>query len=274
MPLARPSVLISHGSALRTAASAFAIGVCAWATPAAAEPNDGELPSTTWSLGVGAVSRQTPYTGFDRENKALPLLHFENKYVRIFGPEIGLKLPSLDVGKDQQLDFSLVARYDGSGYEDDAAPILNGMSKRRGGFWAGAKVEWNTGLADLSAEWLGDASGHSKGQRFSLGVERTWRFGERVMLTPRLGATWHDKKYVDYYFGVRDSEVRAGRAAYEGKSGVNAEVGVRGVYRFDQRHSMLLDLEVSSLAKGIKDSPLVDRSTENRVFLGYLYRFR
>ena len=43
---------------------------------------------------------------------------------------------------------------------------------------------------------------------------------------------------------------------------------------FDQRHSMFVDFEVTSLAKEIKDSPLVDKSTENRVFLGYLYRFK
>jgi outer membrane protein len=34
-----------------------------------------------------------------------------------------------------------------------------------------------------------------------------------------------------------------------------------------------MDVGVSSLAKEIKDSPLVDRSTENRVFIGYLYSF-
>ena len=36
----------------------------------------------------------------------------------------------------------------------------------------------------------------------------------------------------------------------------------------------MMDVEVTRLASSIKDSPLVDRSTENRVFLGYLYRFR
>ncbi|WP_457325687.1 MipA/OmpV family protein [Roseateles sp. P5_E11] len=30
---------------------------------------------------------------------------------------------------------------------------------------------------------------------------------------------------------------------------------------------------MTSLAKEIKNSPLVDRSTENRVAIGYMYRF-
>ncbi|HVK56597.1 MAG TPA: MipA/OmpV family protein [Burkholderiales bacterium] len=276
MPLPHQPVLISHGSALRMAAvSALVVGLCASAvTAVAAEPTDVGPPSTSWSLGLGGMSRQKPYAGIDRENKAIPLLQLENKYVHIFGPVIELKLPSLDISDSQKLNFSIVGKYDGSGHEADDAPILDGMSKRKGGFWAGAKMEWSSDLVDVSAEWLADASGNSKGQRFNLGLERTWRFGRHMMLTPRVGASWQDKKYVDYYFGVRDDEARIDRPAYEGKSGVNAEVGARGIYMFDKRHSVLLDVEVSSLPKEIKDSPLVDRSTENRVFFGYLYRFR
>lgn len=273
MPLAHQPAPHSHGSRRHVAAvSALAVGLCTSMAAAAAEPNDGDASS--WSLGIGAASKQAPYTGIDRENRALPLLRFENRYVEIFGPRIGVKLPGLQISETQKLNFSLVGRYDGGGYDDNDAPILNGMKERKGGFWAGAKAEWDTGLFELGAEWLGDASGHSKGQRFSLGVEKTWRFGQQFMLTPRLGAHWHDKKYVDYYYGVRDGEVRADRPAYDGKSGVNAELGVRGIYMFDQRHSLMMDVELTRLASSIKDSPLVDRSTENRVFLGYLYRFR
>jgi MipA family protein len=240
----------------------------------AAEPSGDAPPATSWSLGLGAASKQKPYTGMDRDTTVLPLLQLENQYVHVFGPVVEFKLPSLAIRDSQKPDFRIVGKYDGSGYESGDAPILDGMDKRKGGVWAGLKAQWKNGIADVSAEWLGDASGNSKGQRFNLGVDRTWRFGEHVMLTPRLGASWQDKKYVDYYFGVRDSEARADRPAYTGISGVSAEVGVRGAYMFDKRHSVFMDLAVSSLPKGIKDSPLVDHSTENRVFLGYLYRFR
>jgi outer membrane protein len=239
----------------------------------AAGPTDGEPPSSSWSLGLGAMSAQSPYTGVDRETKAVPLIRYENEYVRLSGLEIGLKLPGLDISDSQKINFSIIAKKGGSGYEADDSDFLDGMSKRKDGFWAGAKMEWESDLVDVNAEWLADASGNSKGQIFSLGVEKTWRFGEHVMLTPRLGASWQDKKYVDYYFGVRNSEVRIDRAAYVGKSGVTTEVGVRGMYKFDKTHSMFMDVGVSSLAKEIKDSPLVDRSTENRVFIGYLYSF-
>ena len=239
----------------------------------ASEPSEGEPFASSFSLGLGAMTRQSPYAGVDRETVALPLLRYENEYIRIMGLEGGIKLPSVDISDSQRLDFSIIAKHDGSGYKASDARILNGMSRRKGGFWAGGKVEWNNELADVSAEWLADMSGNSKGQTFSLGLEKNWAIGDHMMLSPHIGLNWQDKKYVDYYFGVRDSEVRAGRAAYVGKSGVNTEVGLRGMYRFDQQHSVFMDVSVTRLAKSIKDSPLVDRSTESRVFLGYFYSF-
>ncbi|MCW4149917.1 MipA/OmpV family protein [Halomonas sp. 18H] len=228
---------------------------------------------TTWGLGIGAISEQDPYAGIDRENTPFPLFQVENRYISVFGPEIEFKLPSLVISNSQQLNFGIVAQYDESGYEQGDAKILNGMNERKGGFWAGANVEWENELFEVSAEWLTDASGNSDGQRFDLGLERTWEFGEHIMLTPHVGASWQDDKNIDYYFGVRDSEVRFDRPAYSGESGVNIEAGVRGVYQFDQHHSVLIGVEVTSLADEIKDSPLVDRSTQNAVLAGYLYTF-
>jgi MipA family protein len=226
-----------------------------------------------WGLGIGVASMQKPYTGMDRETKALPMIYYENRWIRLLGLGAEAKLPRLGISKTQHVDFSLLARYDGSGYEADDAPILNGMAERKGGFWAGGKATWHTDIASLSADWTADASGHSKGQRLGLSLTKNWRLGQQIMLAPRLGASWYDKKYVDYYFGVRDSEATAGRAAYSGKSGVNAELSLRSTYLLDRQNSVFLDVGVTRLSNGIKNSPLVDRSTEGRVSAGYLYRF-
>lgn len=258
---------------------AFSVLAHALFAPALALADDADVKpgeptsGSTWGLGVAAISTQKAYAGIDRDNRALPLVYFENRWVRVFGPRVEFKLPSVDVGSSQKIDFSLVARYDENGYEPDDAPILSGMEERKSGFWAGGKVTWRNSVADLSAEVLADASGHSKGQRATLQLERTFRFGDHVMLAPRLGASWLSKKYVDYYYGVRDNEVRADRSAYVGESTVNAELGARATYRFNASHAMFVDVGVTSLGNEIKNSPLVDRSTENRVSVGYLYRF-
>lgn len=274
MPLPLPFFSMSQGSVLhRAVVSALAVGLCASVTAVAAEPNRRELPSSTFSLGLGAMSGQSPYAGMDRKAAVLPLLRYDSKYISIVSQGVGIKLPSINISDSQELDFTIIGKYDGSGYKADDARILNGMSRRRGGFWAGGKMDWDNELVDVSVEWLADMSGNSKGRTFSLGLEKNWRFGNQIVLSPHVGLNWQDKRYVDYYFGVSSSEARVDRAAYVGKSGVSTEVGLRGMYLFDKKHSVVMDVSVSSLAKSIKDSPLVDRSTENRVLLGYYYRF-
>jgi outer membrane protein len=261
----------------RTAAAgcvAIALGAVFADARAQQPPDAGASEGTTWGLGLGVISEQKPYVGVDRDYQALPVLLIENRYVRLFGPSVELKLPSLDLSSTQRLDFRLVARYSLlGGYEADDSPALAGMADRKRGFWAGGKAKWQNEVADVSAEWLGDVSSYSKGQRFSLGVERNFRLGQSVMLTPYLVGHWVDKKAVNYYFGVRDDEVAAGRPAYAGESGFNTELGLRAMYRLDAHQSLILDLSATSLSDGIKNSPIVDRSSQNRVLLSYMYRF-
>ncbi len=230
----------------------------------------------SWGLLGAVITQQRPYKGIDRDTMAFPFIYYENKYIRVFGPFADLKLPSLELSDTQKIDFSIVGQFEFGGYNKDDTKdtwILRGMSGRKGGFWAGPKAEWHTELFDISAEWLADVSANSKGYRFNIGLEKSWRFGQHMMLTPRVVAKWQDKKFVDYYYGVRDEEVRYDRAAYRGDSATNIDFGIRGTYMFNQRHSMFLDLEVTSLADEIKDSPLVDRSTQNFVLFAYMYRF-
>lgn len=228
---------------------------------------------TEWGLGIGVMAKQDAYEGIKRDTQAIPLLRFENEYLEFWGLGLELKLPGLQLGEDSRIQFGLVGEADLSGYEAKDAPILAGMAERKSTLWIGAKAKWENELVDLSAELAADASGNSKGRRFSLGAEKEWHLGAHTMITPYVTANWLDKKYVDYYYGVRAAEATAGRAAYVGKGGVNVDVGLRTMYRFDKHHSMLLDVSVTRLAKPIKDSPLVDRSSTNQVILGYMYTF-
>lgn len=265
-----------HTGAVRSVGLATAIAAAALASPieARAQGKAGDSEGSSWGLGLGVGVQQQAYRGMERDTQGLPLIQFENQYVKVFGPSLEVKLPGLHISDTQRLSFGLIGKYDGSGYEAEDSPFLAGMQERKGGLWAGGQVKWENDLANLSARWTADASGNSKGQQFSLGIERSFRMGPQFMLSPRLVATWQDRKTVDYYYGVRASEARAGRTAYQGESGVNTELGLRGVYLFDRNHSLFVDVGVTRLNSGIKNSPLVDRSSESNVFVGYMYRFR
>jgi outer membrane protein len=274
-----PSLVLAprfQPSAVNLARVCALAAVLTCAAPAFAQQHPGkdEPEGSSWGLGLGVVSGQKAYKGTDRETKALPMLSYENQYVKLSGPNLELKLPGLELSDSQRLNFGVVTKlFGGGGYEASDSPALAGMAERKSSVWAGAKVEWENDVADVNLELLGDASGKSKGQRVVLGLERKWMLSPELMLVPRVGVEWVDKKYVDYYYGVRASEATAGRAAYVGKATVNPEISLTGIYRFDKQQSLMLNVGVKSLGKEIKNSPIVGRSTENRVMLGYLYRF-
>lgn len=194
--------------------------------PAGADPGEQESISYSWGFGVAGLSQQQSYAGVDRNNFAIPLIYFENRWVELMGPWLDIKLPSLEWGEDQELKFAVRTQLFGfDGYEPKDAPILNGMEERKAGIFAGPSFKWSNPIADVFGEAMFDASGNSKGQRFSLGVERQFHIGERFMITPGVTATWADEKYADYYYGVRSAEARADRAAYSiGDSVVNTEL--------------------------------------------------
>ncbi len=244
--------------------------------PSAGPDSVEESKSYSWGLGIAGLSQQQSYAGIDRNNFAIPLIYFENRWVELMGPWLDIKLPGLEWGEEQELKFALRTQLFGfDGYKAKDAPILNGMDERKAGIFAGPSFKWSNPIADVFGEWQFDASGNSKGQRFSIGLERQFHIGERFMITPSATATWADKKYADYYYGVRSTEARVDRPAYAiGDGTVNTELTLRADYMFDQRQALFLQAGYTALDSKIKDSPLTDRSGETMVLFGYLYRFR
>lgn len=272
-PALTPRVKASAANMARVSVLA-AVFACAAPAFAQQPPGEGEPEGSSWGLGLAVMSVQNAYKGTDRETKALPMISYENRHVKLGGPNLELKLPGIELSDSQRLNFRVMTQlFDGAGYEAKDSPALAGMAERKSSIWVGAKIEWENDLADVKLEWLGDASGKSKGQRLAAGLERKIMLSQRLMLIPQVGVEWVDKKYVDYYYGVRDGEATAGRAAYTGKATVNPEINLSGIYRFDRHHSMMLNVGVRSFGKEIKNSPIVSRSTENRVMLGYKYSF-
>ncbi len=209
-----------------------------------------------------------PYAGAGTKTIGFPLLSFENEYVKLAGTGFDLKLASAG-----PINFSLHSNFAlGDGYKSGDAPILNGMGDRKGSLWIGPAAQWDASFGKVSFEVLADALRKSKGIEGKLGVERNFRAGS-IMFTPHLAVDFVDKKYVDYYYGVTASQATSNRPAYEGKSTVNIEGGLRTAFIFNPANSVFLDLGAKALGKGITDSPLVDRKVTPGAVLGYLHRF-
>jgi outer membrane protein len=236
--------------------------------PASAQEQPLAAGESRWGLGLGAGFIRKPYRGYGNDTLVLPVLTYENKWISVAGPGLDLKLPSAG-----PVSFRLRARYGlNEGYDEDDSDFLRGMEKRKASIWLGGLATWHTPYANVTAEVQADASGNSKGQKFSLGVDKGFKLGD-FRLTPRLAAVWANADYVDYYYGVRASEATAARPAYAGRSTVNIETGLRVDYLLGPRQVLFLDVSATQLGSEIKDSPIVERSNQSAIRFGYVYRF-
>ncbi len=213
-----------------------------------------------WGLGALAVTQRKAYTGVDNDNLLLPFGTYENDWINVVGAGVEFKLARSDA-----FALTLLAQYSQDGYEAKDSRYLTGMKDRKGSFWLGPKVAWNSGPTTVSAELTSDVSGHSKGRQAKLEFEHGWRFGNTAF-SPRIAAVWTDKKYVDYYYGVSAAE-------YIGKAGTHLTAGLRMLHTLAPRHTLVVDASVTALGSAAKDSPLVERSNERTLAVGYLYSF-
>ncbi len=220
---------------------------------------------THWGLGVGVGIQQAPYKGYGSKYTPIPLFYFEDKWIHAFGTTIDLK-----IGQWNSVVFSLRGKYEiGDGYKGSDAPILNGMETRAGAFWVGPALAWHTAFGTLSGDFL---SGGNKGQKANLDFGKSFDYGS-LSIEPHIGAQWFSNKYVDYYYGVRESEVRAGRPAYSGESTIDESVGAKFDYRVTPHQLVTVDLGVTHLGSGITDSPLIGKRFTPTARIGYLYQF-
>lgn len=220
---------------------------------------------THWGLGVGVGYRQTPYRGDDTKYTPIPLIYFDDKWVHALGTTLDLKL-----GKWDGVAFTLRAQYAlGDGYRQSNSPSLSGMQDRNGAFWYGPAFTWTTEFGTLSGDFL--TSGN-KGQKAGLDFGKTFAYGQ-FSIKPHVGTEWLSDKYVDYYYGVRPSEVQAGRNEYQGSSTYDVSLGLDFAYRITPQQMVTFSLGASHLGSGITDSPLVDKKFIPQARLGYLYQF-
>lgn len=266
--MGNPAISRLPRRSLALAATALALAAAPLLAGAQDTDTDGEQSDdSTWGLGIGGTLIQRPYRDIDDEVKAVPLVSYESRRFSLAGSRFDFKL-----NRNEELSLRLRARYALDGYDSGDSDFLRGMHDRDDSAWFGAAVQWRLPWVDLSAEYLADAMGNSKGARARVQAEHRFGMG-RFGLTPRLAAEWVDQKYVTYYYGVLPDEATAQRAAYEGKATVNMEGGLRADYSFGRRHTVFMDVAVTTFGDAIKDSPLVDGSDQVRTSIGYVYRF-
>ena len=265
----RQKLLLSTASILLYAGGAVADGLGSDPLSVADENGFTVLSNATnvtkWGIGAGVDFQKEPYKNYGTKVLPLPLFFFDDKWVHIVGPTVDLKLWHWD-----GVSLTMRGKYEfGNVYSGADSSSLTGMHNRKGGLWFGPAAEWRTSIGTLSGDFM---TGGNKGQQAHLQFSKELEYG-RVSVEPYASVEWLSRNYVDYYYGVTQSEVRSGRSEYSGKSTENVTVGTRVAYTFALHQIVSIDLGVTRLGSSIYDSPIVGKRYTPRIGLAYLYQF-
>lgn len=226
-----------------------------------------DRPTSQWGIGIGAIAQDQGYVDISTETNVIPVIYYQSENFQLLGPNFSYQLYQQD-----DFSFELAGQYRFDGFKPEDGDIFAGMEERKGTFDLGFGFDYESDFGDFSVKLLADAGGEHKGNEISIGYSKDFRF-ERAVLTPYVNATRMNADLIDYYYGVRTSEVTDSRHFYQGESTTNFEFGARYQWQYDQNHSILFDAAYTAYGSAIKDSPLVDGSGSLRVILGYVYVF-
>lgn len=204
------------------------------------------------SIGFGVAWATSPFKGVDDEILPFPDISYQNGNFFMGFEELGYTVYS-----QETCAISLLGSWRSADYDSDDSSFLKGMEDRDLAIEAGAMITMETFLGDIGISALSDVSGKHKGQtisaQYSIGIgDKGWGI-EAVA-----GVSWQSEKVVDYYYGVRRSEVRNDRAYYKGKSTFSPSIGINGIVEIYGNLALQAGLNCEFLGSGITDSPLIE----------------
>ena len=97
---------------------------------------------------------------------------------------------------------------------------------------------------------------------------------EKFVTFAETNATLYSKKYTDYYFGIKDSEI-GGKitSKYSPKSSYSYGFGVGSNYAFNDKFGVFALAGLTKYSKEIRKSPIVNNKTSYHVTVGTSFSF-
>jgi outer membrane protein len=221
--------------------------------------------ATTFHVGGGAFIQTSPYAGVDTKVYPAPVVAYEGKRFYVRSAIVGYRIISengLMIGPQVEPRVE--------GYNADDSPFLNGMRDRNWSVDGGVNIEAATPVGLLGVSIVTDLLGRSCGQEV--------QFRYLIMfpalgfhLIPSGGVSWESEKLVDYYYGVKPSEARPGRPAYEPGQAFDPFLRLVIRRKLTKHWSLFSDARYEWLASEITDSPIVSKDYQFSITAGALY---
>lgn len=220
-----------------------------------------------WQAGVAVQSGRSIL--MDEEDKAefAPIFNYMGERFSMVGGTLSYEL----VGADS-MQFSVIAQGRDDGYKADDSDAVSGMDERESGFDVGFNAAVGGFWGTMQVSLLSDVSETSEGSEVDLRYSYPVQSGLWTFETAA-GATWKSEELVDYYYGVKESEVRIGRDAYQGEAALNPYAEFVVAYKLTRQWSIIGGVEVERLDDAIADSPIIDEDYDFAGYSAVMYNF-
>lgn len=219
--------------------------------------------TTGFVYGVGLSINKEIYKGFSTRTLPLPLIGYKGERLTVYGPFISYKLKTFE---NTDVVFKLAPRF--QGFDDSDSYIFQGMDKRKHSLDAGLSVNYKQNNWQASISTLFDTLNNSGGYEIKSSLSRMFHFGP-VFVEPSVSVSLLDDNHVDYYYGVKSTEVNENRTTYSGDRALNAGVGLSIATPIFLNGFTRVNIEYWQYDSAITKSPLVD--SENSVSAQLLF---
>jgi outer membrane protein len=183
---------------------------------------------------------------------------------------------SYSLFKDDGWEVSGLAEVRFEGYEESDSRFLRGMDDREWTLELGGSLSKTFALGKLTADFGADILNEHKGHELRLSYSYDFRDMFKIQaltVTPSIGVNYRSRQLNDYYYGVRASEVIAGRPEYDAGDSTGMMAGIRINYALSENLSLMGMISFEWLGDEIKNSPIVDEDHMESFLLGLIYRF-
>jgi outer membrane protein len=216
------------------------------------------------ALGV----RREIYTDYDRRVIPLPVIGYRGERLQVFGPFVNYELYRAGAFA---FDARLSPRF--AGFDESDSDIFDGMEEREFSMDLGVGLTWQRDDWKIELAGLHDVLERSDGREWRANLGRAYRVG-KVFLEPSIGVSYLDRRHVDYYYGVDETEATSFRPAYRGDSALNRTLGIDLVTPAWFDGFTRIGIENTWYDSAIADSPLTDTDSSLRVFIAFSKFFK
>lgn len=221
-----------------------------------------------WSVGAAMLTTVSPYVDNSPRIYPLPIIAFQGDKLDVLGTQAHYTF-----WRTEKMHFSLGIRLNFDGYNSDDSEFFEGMSDRKLTLEGGLKwhYHWDKKWKFRTDAYY-DLFNVSNGLHGSLSIGRS--FGpSKWSVTPSFGLKWEDENYVDYYYGVKESEENTDRPEYHPGFSIHPFIDCTWLHFWGDNWASYITASVTYLDQEIYNSPLVDKKLNYSFLMAFVYRF-